>query len=208
MIAKLTGHTQPGIIICYDGYSPYLINSLIYYVITATLGYILPTSLIVVAYVVIRKELNRLSNRVSVSSSAKTARYAAEARSMPSVYESKTDGGGNTNITTVVSSVNTQQQTISGNGNGMSASRTMKERHLAQQFIIINFFEIGSCIFLVLLSSTNVITIFSFKYYYYRQLFRIGNLICQSIIPIISLIYSPVFKKQINFLKSCCFKRY
>jgi hypothetical protein len=75
-----------------------------------------------------------------------------------------------------------------------------KEKHQAQQFIVINIFVIGSCVFLILLNLCNVISDFSKHLYFIRQLFRIGNLICQSSIPIASLVYTPVYPKFKDFL--------
>jgi hypothetical protein len=184
-LAKFTGHTLPGIIICYDGYSPILQNSIIYYVITSSLGYVLPTSLIVVVYVVIRLKLAQIGHKLNLTK---------RNRVRPNVFS--------ISASLKVSNPSNNYKKASVLEPDMSLyKKRSAEKKLAQQFILINLFEIGSCVFLVMLSLTNVIVIFSTEKYYVRQLVRIGNLVCQSIIPIVSLIYSPVLKKINDRLK-------
>lgn len=187
-LAKFTGHTLPGIIICYDGYSPILQNSIIYYVITSTLGYILPTSLIVIVYVVIRLKLAQIGHKLDLTK---------RNRVRPNVFSISASLKISNNDPTIN---NHKNASVLDPDISLYKKRSA-EKKLAQQFILINLFEIGSCVFLVMLSLTNVIVVFSTDKYYVRQLVRIGNLVCQSIIPIVSLIYSPVLKKINDRLK-------
>lgn len=185
IVSKFVAGTVPGLIYCYDGYSPSMEVSIIYYVITSVLGYLMPVSLIIVAYVFIQIKLNSVGSKLHKGNGKTSSKVA------PSV-------ASNTQITsTSENSIGTSTSVINQT---MSQSLRNRERSLARQFIIINCFEIGSCIFFVFLSSSNVILIFNTKYYFVRQVSRILNLICQTAIPIVSLIYMPLFKKFLTIL--------
>lgn len=184
ILAEFTSHAQPGYIICYDGYSPIIIRSVIYFVITSILGYFIPATLIIIIYIFIRMKLDTVGNKLTSPANLKVI------QSNHFFDESFTDY-----------SIPKIRNSSSYSTKVMLAKKD-KERRLAKQFIVINGFEIASCVFLVLLSSSNVITIFTVKYYFARQLFRIGNLICQTFIPIASLVYSPVYRKAKNFIRS------
>lgn len=164
--AKFSSFTEPGLILCYDGYSPFIQNSIVYYIITSLLGFLLPGFFTILAYVFIRIKLNKIDTRL-IDANNPTDHQADH---------SKTGQPGHTTLSKA------------------------KENNLAKQFVIINGLEVASCAFSVLLSSSNVITVFSTQFYFIRQLFRICNLIFQTLIPVASLMYSSAFKKTFDFI--------
>lgn len=183
VLSKFSSRSQPGLIMCYDGYSTSIQDSILYYVLSSFLGYVVPALLIVVIYILVRMKLNKVGNRLaSATTHAKGSQsnvfFSESDISLPKLYST------------------------TGNTMSVTVYKRQKEKSLAKQFIVINFFEMASCVFFVLLSSSNVITVFSTKYYFARQIFRIGNLISQTCIPIVSLIYTPVSRKTINFIMS------
>lgn len=186
VLSKFVSRSQPGLIMCYDGYSTVIQDSILYYVLSSFLGYVVPALLIVVIYIFVRMKLNKVGNKL-----ASTTNTNAKG-SQSNISESFSE----ISLPKLYSTTGTATTT------SISQNKRQKEKGLAKQFIVINFLEMGSCVFFVLLSSSNVITVFSTKFYFVRQIFRIGNLICQTCIPIVSLIYTPVFKKAVNFIMS------
>lgn len=178
LIAKFSSHTLPGLIFCYDGYSPNSQESIIYYIITSIFAYLLPASLVIVSYVCIRIKLKSLDSRLDD-------------------HKNNQESLDNSKNTLTMNTTGNDSQITNKN-----MTKKKKENGLAKQLVVINVFEMASCVFFVLISSSNVITSFSTQYYFARQLFRIGNLICQMSIPIVSLIYSPAFKKTLKLIKS------
>lgn len=61
LIAKYSGQSLSGLIICYDGYSKTQNDTIIYYVITSVFGFILPIVLVCLVYFLIQTKLNKLS---------------------------------------------------------------------------------------------------------------------------------------------------
>jgi dipeptide/tripeptide permease len=108
----------------------------------------------------------------------------------------------NTNNQLDGSNESIQRSTTENRASGKNKNKQQRERKLAMQMIIINMLEFASCVFFVLLSLCNVIASFNGQNYYVRQLFRISNLICQAFIPLVALIYSPVFKKFTNVISA------
>lgn len=64
LIAKYSGQSYPGLIICYDGYALTRTNTIIYYVITSLLGFVLPIVLVCFFYFKIQSKLNKLSHNL------------------------------------------------------------------------------------------------------------------------------------------------
>ena len=191
VIAKFSSHTLPGLIICYDGYSPNSEDSIQYYIITSILGFLLPFILVKICYIAIRMKLDSLDTKLHQG-----ANHHQEDFSKNDLHLHQNHHQNDTNNSTA------SQQTNNNATTTLSLQKKHKERGLAKQFVVINIIEMLSCVFFVLLSSSNVITIFNTQYYFARQLFRIGNLICQTLIPFASLIYNPIFKKSIVYMKS------
>lgn len=184
VLAKFPTHTLPGLIYCYDGYSTSIESTIIYYVVTSLLGYFLPVFLIALAYVLIQVKLNSVGTKLRrrVSLVPATAKIIDKVSTMTENSLGAAGGGPTTSHT----------------NNFMSAKKKKKEYGLARQFIIINVFEFAGCVFFVILSSCNVIVIFNTTYYFVRQLCRIANLICQTCIPVVSLVYTPIFAKLLK----------
>lgn len=77
-----------------------------------------------------------------------------------------------------------------------------REKRLSKQFLVLNLIEIGSATSLSLLYITNTIPHFNEYFYSFRQLSRVGNLACQSAIPIMTLVYHPFEFKLFKFIKN------
>lgn len=76
-----------------------------------------------------------------------------------------------------------------------------REKRLSKQFLVLNLIEIGSAVSLSLLYITNTIPHFNEYFYSFRQLSRVGNLACQSAIPIMTLAYHPFEFKLAKLIK-------
>lgn len=66
--------------------------------------------------------------------------------------------------------------------------RNSKENRLAFQLFWLNFFTIFSIIFLMLITVNRWVPVLEKDYYYLRQLWRVCFNVCQSFIPIITII--------------------
>lgn len=171
-MAKFSAHTEPSSIICSDGSSSSLINTIIYFIITTLLGQLFPTLAVLISYAFIKRKLSQLDKRLNRNKSG--SNFAI--RVLRSVSNSIENGD-------------------------MSTSKRRSENKLAKQFVIINALEVASCVFLIVVKLSNVNTVMNTDYYFIRQIFRIGSLICQAFVPIFSLLYSPAFKnvfKKVN----------
>jgi hypothetical protein len=165
-VSRFLTNTSHGQIMCFDGYASNMKNALDYFIITSLIGFVLPIVFISVIYVLITRKLNKIGNRLQHrNNNVRISQVAV----MP---VKQLSGSSSTNI-----------------------NQAQREKHLAQQFVLINLFVFGSCAFLVLLNLCNVVITFNEPDYCVRQLFQIGNLVCQSFIPIVSLVYSPVYQK-------------
>lgn len=166
-IGKYSSNTGPGPIYCIDGSSPVFINTLIYYVVISLLGFFLPASVVITAYVLIQKKLNSMETKLGAARSTGRTETLSEA----------TESAMNSSLST------------------LTHHRKRKEKKLAKQLIIINLLELSTCVCYVLIVSTNVITIFSNQYFFVRQILRLAILILQSFIPVASLVFNPAFKR-------------
>lgn len=174
LIGKYSTNVTAGPFLCFDGYSNILYESYIYYAFTSFFGLFLPLIIILVIYILITIKLSHISNRVR--------------------YEN-----------------NHAHHNFNNNGTGNLAKSTLrneihhrKENKLAKQLIIMNLLELSSSFFLILLSVSNLIPDFNYKYYNLRQICRILNNLAQSLIPLVSIIFNPIslnFKKTIFFQK-------
>lgn len=198
---KYAFRTQPGHIYCYDGYSTNDHDSIDYYIATSIVGYILPLSLIIVIYVLIRLKLRHLEDRIRQSRKQnqtadhnKSNDHHHHHLSSHSEHHIYRQHDHHDKINETIKMVVFRRADNRSQVNSTKKNKR-KEKHLAQQFILMNMLEFASCVFFVLLSLCNVFESLNENQYYIRQLFRVANLICQSLIPIVSLVYNPVVKK-------------
>lgn len=150
VIFKFSFQTYPGLL-CLDGFTTDLKNSIIYYVFTTILGVLIPIILVVIAYALVHIRLKNIASALSRCSSETLANKKAK-----------------------------------------------KERKLAKQFCILNFIEILSTFFWILISISSWIPRFNDDFYYLRQIWRILNNLSQALIPIVSLIFHPTKIKLQN----------
>lgn len=179
IISKFSARTLPGLIYCYDGYSTNAESSLLYYSVTSLVGYILPVVFVIVLYAIIRVKLFKLTKSLSKETDNEQCVKVIDLAE----FETSTMNG-------VQKKKPKKQRNIK--------IHKHKEKHLAHQFIIINSFEVGSICAFMLLSLSNIFPILNGNLYFLRQFLRILNLICQSAIPIISVVYNPAI---LNFCK-------
>ncbi|CAF0729871.1 unnamed protein product [Brachionus calyciflorus] len=170
LVAKYSTQTTHGKIYCYDGYSPNLIQNLIYYLLTSLFGYALPLILVIIFYVIIQIKLIKISKNLNFT----------ETHSKPSSVEPDDSTRNNKETKKSVK-----------HGKIHKKFHHKKEKKLAHQFIIINFLEFGSMVAFMMLSLNNIYPILNLNYYFLRQLLRIVNLSFQTAIPIMSLLYHP-----------------
>jgi hypothetical protein len=180
-IAKFTAQTGPGAQ-CADGASSSFTNTIIYFSITTVFGQLLPTLSVLVVYVLIRRRLVEMGQKLHSKKPTVTMEHSISDLSNSNHTGPSTQPIGRSEI--------------------MSSSKKRKEKKLAKQFIILNGLEVASCVFLIIVKFSNVNTQLSTTYFFIRQIFRIGALICISCVPIFSLVYSPVYKRFLRYIKS------
>ena len=216
---KYGGNTVPGSILCIDGSSPYLINSIIYYIVTSSFGFIIPFIIMVVFYKLITARLYLISARLHKNHSSNLGTINPDRR-----INVKTTGGEQKLSTLPSNDHQTERQgagiqskaekdadntskTDSGNqkrhqGSSKDLTRQIKEnlreKHLSKQFFYMNLLEAGTALALISLYITNTIPNFGAHFYWFRQISRAINLFFQASIPVATLMFHP-FKLRLGY---------
>ena len=195
LIAKFSAHTTYAPILCSDGYTTILRDSILYYLLTTSLGYLLPIIFVILLFIAVNQRLVQVSKKLNkkkpavhpptqshpLESSRVTKQLPVIAKNRPGEMAEDT-------------SVHHQKSIASTAGNAeikVKKRENRRERTLAFQFMTLNTLELISAIALTCININLFVPNFNTTYYYMRQLFRIVSNLAQSLIPVISIVFHP-----------------
>lgn len=185
---------------CYEGYSEYWLNSVLFFVFLIIFSYVVPTVIVIIMYKKIIDKLKLVRKNLSIASKEsnnelgvikKQNKIHPEVLSNVFTVESLTSFSVPEIVVTDVDKK--QNKSILK----IKKNKNPKEKRFAQQIILINLLTCIGSVFSVL--SSVQVTLSTNPYFNFLNgilenvspLFRITFLIIQSTIPIISIIYSP-----------------
>jgi hypothetical protein len=163
---KFAFKTTYGSLYCFDGYSKSYFNRLLYFIIKALIGLILPTLFTLFAYFFIRKKLKQSKERLSSNYLIKMEEQQIE----------------------IESDVLTNRK--------KSSIFNKSESKMANQFLIMNICEIVSCLMLIGLGMRYLFENFNEYYNVPRKMLRIINLIAQLLIPLFCIHFSNIIRRN------------
>jgi hypothetical protein len=172
---KTIFNTTSGTFYCIDGFSENFRDKLSYLIVNTTLCIILPFSLIVIIYWMIRFELMKSQNRIFPGQHQQKMRSNSKRAS--------------NNITITSTTSTTNNSSFPFNNNDVH----LKNRRLNKQLIAMNFCYLACFTVSSILSFRYIIPNFNKNFYYLRQTLRVLNIFFQSLLPIISIYFNPNF---------------
>lgn len=187
---KYIFNTSHSIYFCYEGYSDYWLNSVLFFIFLIAFSCLIPSILVILLYKRIIDKLKELSKNLHKENqlvSNETSNYL----SILAKIKKKNI------IATISSSIEKKKQEKENNLIGIKENKNPKQKRFAQQMVLINLLTCVGSVFLIL---TNVqVTLSTNPYFDYLNkllqnvspLFRVIFLSIQSAVPVISIVYSP-----------------
>lgn len=182
---KYIFNTSHSIYFCYEGYSEYWLNSVLFFIFLIAFSCLIPSILVILLYKRIIDKLKELSKNLHKEKKNETSNYL----SILAKIKKKNL------IATISSSIENKKQ--KNNLIGIKENKNPKQKRFAQQMVLINLLTCVGSVFLIL---TNVqVTLSTNPYFDYLNkllqnvspLFRVIFLSIQSAVPVISIVYSP-----------------
>lgn len=189
VVTKCSLGTTYGPLYCFDGYSAAFFNSFVYFLVHSCVGIILPTAFTVVVYVVILKKIRLVSVKYDPHEFVGGSNSAHKKRS--------TSSSSLSNVTVFV-----------------PANRLLKLKNykkfqlqLSKQFLLMDVCEIVSSLMVIGLGMRYIFPNLNEYYNVVRFSLRTVNLLTQSFIPIISIVYNPIIYQRLKKWKHVFFCR-
>ena len=173
---KFALNTTYGSLFCIDGFSLSTYDTVAYLIISAVFDLVVPYSAVTIIYILIKYKLNKITIKTRVDS--KNGRVLSIVE--PTLSQL---------VNSVVILDNMSNQV---NVEKRKKKKEMKKnKRFSSQLIAMNICYIGCFTMSFILSFRYVIDDFNNKFYYFRQVLRIFNVLFQALVPIVSLYFNP-----------------
>ena len=186
---KFGFQTTYGNLFCIDGFSANLSNVIGYLTVSSFLCILVPFSLITLIYIMIRRKISQNRSITSSNHQSKTQTMA--------VNDPQSE---NKSLEMSLGQFSTLQETCATGISPMNRVKAQKQRARYEmkknirfniQLIAMNICYIMCFSMSFVLSFRYVIVDFNERFYYFRQLLRILNILFQAMIPVLSLYFNP-----------------